>query len=140
MAKKTKKQKTRATQRARAPARAQAPTAQARGDEPDAVVADASGGTKLGSAATSAPATATTRRRVERVTPGAAAPAPRGQKRGRFLGSSAALVAPMDSDDPAIPYDRVPYVPADLRRVLVIALLMIVLIIIADLVVSNVVK
>ena len=49
------------------------------------------------------------------------------------------MVEPLDSDDPAIPFDRVPYVPADLRRVAVIAALMVVLILIAWVVVSHVI-
>ncbi|MGA8016616.1 MAG: hypothetical protein WCB85_11935, partial [Candidatus Dormiibacterota bacterium] len=52
--------------------------------------------------------------------------------------SAASLVAPLESDDPAIPFDRVPYVPADLRRVAVIAGLMVVLILIAWVVVAHV--
>jgi hypothetical protein len=41
------------------------------------------------------------------------------------------MVEALDSDDPAIPFDRVPYVPSDLRRVAVIASIMVVLILIA---------
>jgi hypothetical protein len=85
-----------------------------------------------------------TRRRVERVTPASAASiaANRQQrasaKSARF-GTAAALVDPLDSDDPAIPFDRVPYVPSDLRRVAMIATLMVVLILIAWAIVSKVV-
>jgi hypothetical protein len=49
------------------------------------------------------------------------------------------MVEPLDSDDPAIPFDRVPYVPSDLRRVATIAALMVVLILIAWAIVSRVV-
>ncbi len=47
-------------------------------------------------------------------------------------------IAPLDTDDAAIPFDRVPYVPGDLRRVAIIAVVMVFLIIIADLVVTHV--
>ena len=46
----------------------------------------------------------------------------------------------LDPEDPSIPLERVPYVSADLRRVGVIAALMIVLIVVADIVVRAVVK
>jgi len=49
------------------------------------------------------------------------------------------MFQPLDTEDAAIPFDRVPYVPADLRRVLVIALMMVALIIIAAVVVTHVV-
>ena len=75
------------------------------------------------------------RRRVERVSPTATASRPRP---GRA--QAAAFIQPLESDDAAIPFDRVPYVPADLRRVAIIATLMITLIIVADIIVSNVVK
>jgi hypothetical protein len=80
------------------------------------------------------------RRRIGRVDPGAAA-ARQAQrvKSGRQL-STAAMFEPLPPDDAAIPFDRVPYVPGDLRRVLVIAALMVVLVVIADVVISNVVK
>jgi hypothetical protein len=83
----------------------------------------------------------TTRRRVERVTPASASSIAAGRqqrataKSARF-GTAAAMVEPLDSDDPAIPFDRVPYVPSDLRRVAVIASLMVVLILIAWAIVS----
>lgn len=85
------------------------------------------------------PAPAPARRRVERIVPGArpapaaaGRPAQRGQNpRATKFGSAAALVAPLETEDPAIPFDRVPYVPADLRRVAVMAGLMVVLILIA---------
>ena len=85
-----------------------------------------------------------TRRRVERVTPASASSiaASRQQrasvKSARF-GTTASMVEALDSDDPAIPFDRVPYVPSDLRRVAVIASIMVVLILIAWAIVSIVV-
>jgi hypothetical protein len=72
------------------------------------------------------------RRRVERVNPAAQPRTPRGQQ------SAAAMFLPLDSDDAAIPFDRVPYVPRDLRRVAIMASLMIVLILIAAFVVTRV--
>ncbi|MEA2617719.1 MAG: hypothetical protein QOE72_3502, partial [Chloroflexota bacterium] len=44
---------------------------------------------------------------------------------------------PLDPEDPAIPFDRVPYVPADLRRVAIMAGFMVVLILIAAVVVTH---
>jgi hypothetical protein len=104
-----------------------------------------------GAPAGEATAAATGRRRVERIIPGAAPPAastagPAGgpgrparaaPPRSR-LTSTAAMMAPLESEDPAIPFDRVPYVPADLRRVAVIAGIMVVLILIAWFVVAKV--
>ncbi len=55
-------------------------------------------------------------------------------------GQDTSYIQPLESEDAAIPFDRVPYVPADLRRVAIIAVLMIALIIVADIIVSNVVK
>jgi hypothetical protein len=49
------------------------------------------------------------------------------------------MVEPLDTDDPAIPFDRVPYVPSDLRRVAMIATVMVILILIAWAIVSKVV-
>jgi hypothetical protein len=72
------------------------------------------------------------RRRVQRVNPTAQPRAPRGQV------SAAALFMPLESDDAAIPFDRVPYVPRDLRRVAIMASLMIVLILIAAVVVTRI--
>jgi hypothetical protein len=72
------------------------------------------------------------RRRVQRVNP-AAQPRPiRGQV------TAAALFQPLDSDEAAIPFDRVPYVPRDLRRVAIMASLMVVLILIAAVVVTRI--
>jgi hypothetical protein len=75
---------------------------------------------------------AAARRRVQRVNPAAQPRAIRGQV------SAAAMFQPLDSDDAAIPFDRVPYVPRDLRRVAIIASLMILLIIIAAIVVTRI--
>jgi hypothetical protein len=72
------------------------------------------------------------RRRVERVNPAVQVRPIRGQQ------SAAAMFVPLDSDDAAIPFDRVPYVPRDLRRVAIMASLMIVLILIAAFVVTRV--
>ena len=72
------------------------------------------------------------RRRVQRLNPAAQ---PR-QVRGQV--SAAAMFQPLDSDDAAIPFDRVPYVPRDLRRVAVMASLMVVLILIAAFVVTRI--
>gem|GEM_PF-1467172 len=71
------------------------------------------------------------RRRVERLNPMAQ---PRSASRQV---STAAMFLPLDSDDAAIPFDRVPYVPRDLRRVAIMASLMIVLILIAAFVVTR---
>ena len=50
------------------------------------------------------------------------------------------MFQPLDAEDAAIPFDRVPYVPADLKRVAITASLMIVLILIAAVVVTHVVQ
>ncbi len=81
-------------------------------------------------------ADAPARRRVERVSP-VAAPVGRSKP---VRGQATGYIQPLESEDAAIPFDRVPYVPADLRRVAIIAALMIALIIVADIIVSNVVK
>lgn len=73
-------------------------------------------------------------RRVARVDPATRRPA-----RGAG-GPSLPDLASLDSEDPAIPFSRVPYVPADLRRVGIMAGLMILLIVIADLLVTHLVK
>lgn len=129
MAKRTRKQKERAVQRR--PATATAPVAVA-------------GATGTAVAAGSAPPPTTApaepaggRRRVERVTAaGVAAPVGRRPQRSQSLG----FIEPLESDDAAIPFDRVPYVPADLRRVAIIAGVMILLIVVADIIVNNVVR
>jgi hypothetical protein len=77
-------------------------------------------------------ADASARRRVQRVNPAAQPRAPRGQL------SAAAMFLPLESEDAAIPFDRVPYVPRDLRRVAIMAVLMIVLILIAAFVVTRI--
>ncbi|MFZ0918849.1 MAG: hypothetical protein WAN83_02045, partial [Candidatus Dormiibacterota bacterium] len=82
--------------------------------------------------ATAAAAEASSRRRVERVNPAAQPRSIRGQV------SAAALFQPLDSEEAAIPFDRVPYVPRDLRRVAIMAALMIVLILIAAFVVTRI--
>lgn len=93
-------------------------------------------------AATPAPAATETttapRRRIERLSQ-ATPVATRAGRPGRGPSNAAAMFQPLDNEDAAIPFDRVPYVPADLRRVLVIALMMVGLIIIAALVVTHVV-
>lgn len=77
------------------------------------------------------------RRRVERLTtPAITAP----MRPGRAPSSAASMFAPLEPDDAAIPFDRVPYVPADLRRVAIMAAVMVVVIIIAAVVVSHIVK
>ena len=142
MAKKTRKQKQRAVQRRPGPSTAP-PTATA----PSGVAVEAE---DLQPVATAEPASASAsssvavdlvshepgRRRVERVSPAAA---PVGRARP-VRGQNAGYIQPLETEDAAIPFDRVPYVPADLRRVAIIAVLMIALIIVADIIVSNVVK
>ncbi len=85
--------------------------------------------------------TVSERRRVGRIDPTAAAQrqATQRAKSGRQL-STAAMFEPLPPDDDAIPFDRVPYVPGDLRRVGAIAALMVVLVVVADIVINNVVK
>ena len=132
MAKKTRKQRQRATTRRPGPSVAR-PTTIA----PTAVAVEAE---DLQPAPEESSELATVdpgRRRVERVSP-ADAPVARPKPSARGLG--AGYIQPLESEDAAIPFDRVPYVPADLRRVAIIAGLMITLIIIADIIVSNVVK
>ena len=135
MAKKTRKQKQRAVQRrpgpSMAPPTATAPSGVAVEAEDLQPVAPASA-----SVAVDLGGADTARRRVERVSPAAA---PLGRARPA-RGQSTSYIQPLESEDAAIPFDRVPYVPADLRRVAVIAVLMIALIIVADIIVSNVVK
>ena len=64
-------------------------------------------------------ATSRPRRRVERV---ATAGGTRASRRAEFAG--------LDTEDAAIPFERVPYVPADLRRVALMAFFIIVLIVV----------
>ena len=89
-------------------------------------------------AAVAAPAGTPPRRRIERLSQ-ATPVATRAGRPGRGPSNAAAMFQPLDTEDAAIPFDRVPYVPADLRRVLVIALMMVGLIIIAAIVVTHVV-
>jgi hypothetical protein len=150
MAKKTRKQKQRTTARrpaGAAPARPVA-TAAARPLTPTAAPEEEEetvpSAAPVAAAATQALGSDAARRRVGRIGP-AAPPStvggrqPRQPVRSARFGSTAALVEPLDSDDPAIPFDRVPYVPSDLRRVATIAALMVVLILIAWAIVSHVV-
>jgi hypothetical protein len=133
MAKKTRKQKQRAATRRPGMPAAAAP------DGIAAATAEGDAGVVAVSTVPAVPLAAgdadPTRRRVERVsglTPGLRVRPARSQAPG--------YIQPLESDDAAIPFDRVPYVPADLRRVAIIAGIMIALIIIADIIVSNVVK
>jgi hypothetical protein len=148
MAKKTRKQKQRAPVRrapspAQAPRRAvpaaQAPIATAPLEEvlPESVLPLPGSGGRIESEPDGVYpdepfAASTSRRRVERLNP-AAQP----RSGGRQV-STAAMFRPLESDDAAIPFDRVPYVPRDLRRVAIMASLMIVLILIAAFVVTRV--
>lgn len=75
------------------------------------------------------------RRRIQRINPAVAARPGRAQTRMQV--SAAALFQPLESEDAAIPFDRVPYVPRDLRRVAIMASLMVVLILIAAFVVTR---
>lgn len=97
---------------------------------PDAVTSDAvasdAPATAVAEAADTTPPAAP-RRRLERVKPGS--PSTRSSRRAEF--------APLDAEDAAIPIDRVPYVPSDLRRVAAIALLMFALIIVGGYLISQ---
>ncbi len=139
MAKKTRKQKQRAVQRrpspAVAPPTSSAPTGVAVEAE-DLQPAPTTLASPSASVAVDLGSVEPGRRRVERVSPAAA---PIGRARPA-RGQNTSYIQPLDTEDAAIPFDRVPYVPADLRRVAVIAGLMIALIIVADIIVSNVVK
>jgi len=148
MAKKTRKQKQRTTTRRPAGAAPARPvtTAAAR---PLAATAAPEEETAPSAAPVAAATTQTlgsdaARRRVGRIGPAAPPSALGGRQqrqavRSARFGSAAAMVESLDSDDPAIPFDRVPYVPSDLRRVATIAALMVVLILIAWAIVSRVV-
>jgi hypothetical protein len=144
MAKKTRKQKQRAVTRRPGPVfrpmTSGAPGAAAATGTPstddDAVAEPQPLPDAAASVAVNVPAADPGRRRVERV---AAASAPVARPRST-RGQTQGYIQALESDDAAIPFDRVPYVPADLRRVAIIAGLMIVLIIVADIIVSNVVK
>jgi hypothetical protein len=147
MAKKTRKQKQRAPTRrapsaAQAPSRAvpaaQAPTATAPMEVlPESVLPLPGSGGRIesepdGVTPEDTLATGAARRRVERLNP-AAQP-----RSGSRQVSTAAMFLPLESDDAAIPFDRVPYVPRDLRRVAIMASLMVVLILIAAFVVTRI--
>jgi hypothetical protein len=93
----------------------------------DAEEAEATAPARTGSL----PATA---RRVGRVDPATARRTKTQQRQ------AAAGFAPLDPDDPAIPFDRVPYVPADLRRVAIIGGLMVLLIVVAAIIVTHTVS
>jgi hypothetical protein len=90
--------------------------------------------------ATAPASTATERRRIGRVDPTVAAARQTQRAKSGRTQSTASMFEPLPPDDDAIPFDRVPYVLGDLRRVMVIAGLMVVLVIVADIVISNVVK
>ncbi|MHB8719379.1 MAG: hypothetical protein ACYDAC_10885 [Candidatus Dormibacteria bacterium] len=133
--KRTRKQKERASvRRPSAPAGASTELLDAATPVEDGGAAAAVATTAPPGAAT--PASPSALRRVQRIS----ASLPTTPERRSQRGQPAALIAPLDSDDAAIPFDRVPYVPSDLRRVAIIATLMVILIIVADIVVSNVVK
>ena len=154
MAKKTRKQKQRAATHRPVEAAPGRPVAAATAARP-ALASAARGGSPsaarevhpapeppLEDAAPPAAVPEPQRRRVGRISPAGSAlvaapqrPAPRSAR----FGTAAGMVQPLETDDPAIPFDRVPYVPADLRRVAVIAGLMVVLILIAWAIVARVV-
>jgi hypothetical protein len=96
--------------------------------EPDGTGAAANAATEDAYAA----ADGSSRRRVQRINPVAQ------PRSGSRQVSTAAMFLPLESDDAAIPFDRVPYVPRDLRRVAIMASLMIVLILIAAFVVTRI--
>ncbi len=85
------------------------------------------------SAAPRAAATPAGARRVGRLDPASAA----GRRTTKAQQKQQSAFAPLDPEDPAIPFDRVPYVPADLRRVAIMAGFMVLLIIIAAVVVTH---
>jgi hypothetical protein len=91
-----------------------------------------------GAAGSSAPPAPIGTRRVGRVAP--APPIARGPRPAAPRGVAPRAADALDPADPSIPLERVPYVQADLRRVAVIAGLMVLLIIVADIVVRTVVK
>ena len=140
MAKKTRKQKQRAAVR-RVPTAANPVPSRPTVVEPQPEALEFLGAAPVADdpepelpAAAAAPA----RRRVERLT---TAPTARTAARAPQRGTTtAAMFRPLESEDAAIPFDRVPYVPSDLRRVAIMAACMVVLIIIAAVVVSHVVS
>ena len=112
------------------------------GPAPETTVDTATSDTASARSATAprtAPApTPAPRRRIERLSQ-ATPVAARAGRPGRGPSNAAAMFQPLETEDAAIPFDRVPYVPADLRRVAVIALMMVGLIIVAAIVVTHVV-
>lgn len=134
MAKKTRKQKQRA---ARRPASSAPSRPQAQAALPQELWPVAGSGGQVESESLPVEAATPARRRIERVTP---APVAQRARPGRTPANAAAMFQPLESDDAAIPFARVPYVPADLRRVAVMAVAMIALIVVAALIVSRVVS
>ena len=61
----------------------------------------------------------------------------RPSKAARLTGSSAALIEDLPPDNASIPLDRVPYVPGDLLRVAIMAIIMVALIIIGGLITAH---
>ncbi|TMB92560.1 MAG: hypothetical protein E6J45_02230 [Chloroflexi bacterium] len=143
MAKKTRRQKQRAAARRPAASSPGSTGLQARTPAPgrpvhEAVTALDESAARVEAAPAVSSAAAGTRRRIERVSPVASGARPAARP-GRGPANAAAMFQPLESEDAAIPFDRVPYVPSDLRRVGVMAALMVVLIIVAALIVSHVV-
>jgi hypothetical protein len=103
-------------------------------EAPEPVAAAPAATSRVRAAVTPASPSVSGARRVGRVTPAPAAVVKAPPK------SVARAADSLDPEDPSIPLERVPYVRADLRRVGVIAAVMIVLIVIADIVVRSVVK
>jgi hypothetical protein len=141
MAKKTRKQKQRAAARRSSVRAPSAPlTLPQRVDAllgPDDVADEAEPAAEP-VPATSVAAQPASRRRIERLSQ--TAPTARAGRPGRGPINAAAQFQPLDTEDAAIPFDRVPYVPADLRRVAITAAMMVVLILIAAVVVTHVVQ
>ncbi len=88
---------------------------------------------QAGSAVPRPAATPAGARRVGRLDPASAA----GRRTTKAQQKQQSSFAPLDPEDPAIPFDRVPYVPADLRRVAIMAGFMVLLIIVAAVVVTH---
>lgn len=141
MAKKTRKQKQRAAARRSGVRTASSPlTLPQRVDALVAADSAAEAGPAPEPAAAAAVSTAEpgSRRRIERLSQAGATA--RTGRPGRGPVNAAAQFQPLDTEDAAIPFDRVPYVPADLRRVAITAAMMVVLILIAAVVVTHVVQ
>jgi hypothetical protein len=122
VAKKTKQRRKPAPSRRATPARTAAAT------ESTAPAAHSTAAPATPASAGTAPA----RRGIERVDP-----ASRRAQAGRPAKADPGF-APLEADDPAIPFDRVPYVPGDLRRVAVMAAVMVVLIVVVNVVLAKV--